>query len=175
MAGRTPRRAVENFLTPLCKAAAFVTSEVIYTGQAAGSDVQLVTFRQSPARLNGPTGIGLTFAHYYTVIETDEPGRGPYRVHSEGYEYEFFGRDSNSIIAYHWHPEGRSHITWPHIHLPKTLAFDFSKVHPPTGRISVEAVLRFALMDLGVTARRGNWQRQFDQSGQAFRDFRSWG
>jgi hypothetical protein len=176
LAGRTPREAVENFLAPIRKAVAFVTSEVLFaSGSELSGGPHYVTFRQSPARLSGPDGIGLTFAHYYNVIQTSEPLRGPYRVHTAGYEYEFFSREGISIIAYHWHPTGQSHITWPHIHLPKAEVFDFSKVHPPTGRISVEAALRFAITDLGVVPRRGKWQQQFDRSERVFREFRTWG
>jgi hypothetical protein len=53
------------------------------------------------------------------------------------------------LFAYHWHPTGASPVTWPHLHVLDP-ASALRKVHLPTGRISLEEVLRLAVVEFAV-------------------------
>ena len=63
------------------------------------------------------------------------------------------------ILAYHWHPVGVSPVTAPHLHLGGQLMdVDVGKAHLPTGVVSLQAVLRLAIADLGVAPLRDEWR-----------------
>lgn len=75
------------------------------------------------------------------------------------YAYEIQHAAGSMILAYHWHPAGVSPITFPHLHLGGVLAgIDLSKAHLPTGHVSLQGILRFAVADLGVAPLRADWQ-----------------
>jgi hypothetical protein len=44
----------------------------------------------------------------------------------------------------------------------------------PTGRVSIEAVVRFRIEDLDVVPRRPDWDRVLERHEQAFREARTW-
>jgi len=45
----------------------------------------------------------------------------------------------------------------------------------PTGRISLEEILRYAIAELGVKTRRKNWVEILDRNQQLLEDWRAWG
>jgi hypothetical protein len=93
----------------------------------------------------------LYLSHTVTLTEgTDDPGG--WRVVTAGYVYQFLYADNDrECLAYHWHARGASPIVWPHIHVPGPVApVDLTKAHLPTGVVSLPAVLRCAIGDLGV-------------------------
>ncbi len=62
------------------------------------------------------------------------------------------------ILAFHWHQMGVSPVTTHHPHRGGTaVGVDFSKAHIPTGRVTLQDVLRFAIVDLGVAPLRDDW------------------
>jgi hypothetical protein len=48
------------------------------------------------------------------------------------------------------------------------------RAHLPTGRVSVESVLRLLLHDLGVTARRDDWGEVLDDAEPRYLTHRRW-
>jgi hypothetical protein len=92
--------------------------------------------------------------------------------------YELSDRGGELIAAWHWHPtttRGDDKNRWPHLHahgVRDTLTLH--KLHLPTGRVSIEAIVRFLIEDLGVIPRRPDWGRVLEQHEQAFRRTRSW-
>ncbi len=72
----------------------------------------------------------------FEIIDTDptknEFGH-PFRVTTRSYHYKLRGRDDVDLWRMHWHPEGRSWTTTPHLHRPPDL-----KQHWPTGRLTLE-------------------------------------
>ena len=53
-------------------------------------------------------------------------------------------------------------------------SFQIDRLHPPTGRVSVEAVVRFLIEDLDVVPRRDDWGAILDRHEEAFRRSRTW-
>jgi hypothetical protein len=48
------------------------------------------------------------------------------------------------------------------------------KLHLPTGRVSIEAVIRFLIEDLEVAPLRDDWRAVLDRHEDLFRQTRSW-
>lgn len=124
--------------------------------------------------LRGLHDLSLAFTHRYAVVRA-EAERGPWKVTTRGYIYELLHAQGQRLIAYHWHPDTRKEITWPHLHLPgHTTPLDLRKAHVPTGRVSVEAVLRFAIDELQVQPMRGDWRTVLSETEAAFHKWRTW-
>jgi len=65
------------------------------------------------------------------------------------YFYHVFASDTE-IIAFHWHP-GVTAFNGPHAHFRHlNHPFPMGKVHIPTGRTSLESVVRLLVEELGV-------------------------
>jgi len=91
------------------------------------------------------------------VARNDPPSR--FVARSSGYRCELAHADGSMILAYHWHPVGVSPVTWPHLHLAgQVAAIPFDKAHLPTGPVTLQDVLRFAIVDLGVEPLRPDWR-----------------
>jgi hypothetical protein len=94
----------------------------------------------------------LSFLHYYRIVEDAGP-RGPWRVITTAYYYALEDADLQEIIAFHWHPNQRSPVHYPHLHLGAGAKIGhplLQNAHIPTGPITIEDVLRLAITDLGV-------------------------
>lgn len=86
-------------------------------------------------------------------------------------------RDEVEILSYHWHPSGRSAVTWPHLHLGQAGIGHHATLlaaHMPTGRVALEEVIRLAIVDLGVEPRRRDWPDVIRESQEAFEEWRTW-
>lgn len=101
-----------------------------------------------------------------------------WRVSTALYVYEVRTPDGERVIAYHWHPllEQREHpYPFPHLHIgdqagPSLLA----KRHLPTGRVSLEAVVRFLVDELAVEPIRPDWAAVLTSTEAEFHRRRSW-
>lgn len=91
-----------------------------------------------------PTVLNVSGGYY---VEFEGP-RGPWKVQTTAYFYEL-RRGEHELIAYHWHPQGASSYTTPHLHIGPGAELGFAalrRAHLPTGRIAVEEVLRTAVL-----------------------------
>lgn len=64
------------------------------------------------------------------------------------------------ILAYHWHPEGRSRITKPHLQLGKgadVRRTELADAHLPTGNVTLDENLLLAITEFGVRPIRADW------------------
>jgi hypothetical protein len=93
----------------------------------------------------------------YDLAVIEQPS-GAWSAAIAGYWYELSYADERELLAYHWHPGGVSPITWPHLHVSAPVApIDLTRGHLPTGPVSLPAVLRCAIGDLGVRPSRRDW------------------
>lgn len=139
MPGRTPAQAVEAFLEPLRDALRVLGGVAKILVSPKGG------FRKGERYswiLNGASGMDLGVAGRFIaemefeIIDTDSTKNEfghPFRVTTRSYHYKLRGRDGVDQWRMHWHPEGRSRITTPHLHRPPDL-----KQHWPTGRLTLE-------------------------------------
>ena len=114
----------------------------------------------------------------FTIIEDDRDTYGPYRVTTLAYEYLLRTRDGQDVVGYHWHPAGVSHETNPHIHLGSAQLADNAviskRAHFPTGRVTMESVIRLAISQLGASPLTDKWNDRLVETEGPHILFRTW-
>jgi hypothetical protein len=104
--------------------------------------------------------------------------RGLWAASTEEYVYQVFDERDDLLAAWHWHPMtqlSEDDAPWPHLHAYGARdALTLHKLHLPTGRVALEAVVRFLVSDLGVVPRRADWRATLDRHEEQFRQTRSW-
>jgi hypothetical protein len=180
LSGRTPQQAVRNFLAPLKAVVGCVTDEgFVARGPRVAGEQQTAHFQDGFAVVGRRNGQALSLELYHRYIVREAEGdRGPWTASTVEYVYELSDQGGDPIATWHWHPsttrsEDEAH--WPHIHAygardPLTL----HKLHLPTGRVSIEAVVRFLINDLDVIPRRDDWSDILNRHEERFRQLRSW-
>ncbi len=159
MNGRSPAEAVTAFVEVLQRAASCITGDVLRPerGGYRPSQPRLISFPNGSTRLRGTDPFKLSIEHWYVI----EPGRdtAKWRVQTAGSAYRFLHEDGREILAYHGHPEGRSHVTTPHLRLGAGAEAGWpglQKAHLPTGLV-LPALIELAI-GCGAAPRRGGWR-----------------
>jgi len=140
-----------------------VSPMVLGYGSAA-SDVYVVTPRnQKPGEryVRLPGGSGFNVSVNYRVLYAAD--RRTWIATIASYRYGLYDRDGREVLSYHWHPDARSHVTTPHLHLGGGVASwrpDVAKAHLPTGQVTLEDVLLLAIeeLTLDVAPLRADWR-----------------
>lgn len=124
MPGRTSSEAVSSFLAPLKEAFKVLDGPANLSVSPKGGYRKAVRYAWV---LNGADGMplgragtffaGMTFEIIDTDPDTNE-FRHPLRVSTRSYNYKLRSPDGTDHWRIHWHPEGNSQITWPHLHMP---------------------------------------------------------
>jgi hypothetical protein len=112
---------------------------------------------RDPALLGRDRRLHLSIRHFYRIGESGLR-RESSQVATVGYAYQVLDRERQEIFSYHWHRVGPSFVQSPHVHLQvETPTIDLHRAHFPTGLITLAAVLRFLISDLGVEPLRADW------------------
>jgi hypothetical protein len=116
---------------------------------------------------------------YEIVHLPDDRDRGPFKVSTRGYKHTVRTVDGAEVIAFHWHPDGKSDVTDPHMHMGTTQlnpsGVISKKHHIPAPRMSVEGVLLFCIEQLKVEPLREDWSPVLADSSDLFKMWASWG
>ncbi len=124
-----------------------------------GPDGSLVwTLRQRYVRLRGRHRLEFSFFHRYTLVPPSIPS-GQWRPTTIAYFYQLREQNGPEVILFHWHPFP-GQVQFPHLHMAGgagSIAID-SRRHIPTGPLSLHAVVRFAIAELGVRPLRPDWE-----------------
>ncbi len=176
MAGRTAHDARQRFLAPLQRALSCVTrAQLVYGHDNTPEMTQALAVSEEPVRLARRAGapLALSLAQHFAVLHPDEP-QGTWKVRTLAYRYQLDGEDGRELLSWHWHPPplSASPEPRPHLHVPRGGLP--ARHHVPTGRISVEGVLRFVVAELGVRPLRADWSAVLDQAEASFREQRTW-
>jgi hypothetical protein len=139
--------------------------------------IQALGVSEEPIRLaaaDGGSGPSLFVEQQYEILQAPEElgsEYGPWKVSTRAYRYriDVAGRE---LLLWHWHPSGKSQYTTPHLHAQ---AGDLMGLHLPTGRMSLEAVIRLLVTELGVRPLRPDWLAVLDATEAAFLRWRTWG
>ncbi len=69
--------------------------------------------------ISSPHGrVTVRIQHAFVVIhDQSRATRERWEARTAGYMYKLDGADGREILAYHWHPAGRSHKQRPHLHI----------------------------------------------------------
>lgn len=166
MAARTRHEAVSAFVGALQRSLSCVTSSVLYHSPETGGR-QALTLSDDPVQLastSGPSALLLSVVHQYEAVRQDRA----WRVSSRAYYYRIDARNGGELLSWHWHPSGR--FKQPHLHVA---ALD-RRQHLPTGRVSLEAILRLLLTEFDVRSRQPNWDSVLAASQAKFEELRTW-
>lgn len=140
--------------------------------EAVGQKVTVRAADLAPIALRG-TPYCLHLDHQWEVVADERPGHEPFRVSSRAYRYHILNADDpgHAHLMFHWHPNPR--VSYPHLHTD-TDDHVHRRMHVPTGRITVEAVVRFAIEELGATPAREDWRDVLKASESLHLEHRSW-
>jgi hypothetical protein len=189
LAGRTPEEALDAYVEQISRALSCVTDAVVF-GRASSSDhhhtLSIYATRQSrPNRLHLDTNsrrgeILLLIAERFRLERvSDAVHRDEFDVAIRSYFYRILDRDEREIVAYHWHPEGRSTFDRPHLHVPAAepivlaqpsgspltgVKTHLSRLHLPTGRIGIEEIVELLITDFAVDPLRSDWKELLSPS-----------
>jgi len=183
MPGSSPYQAFEAFVAPLERAMSCIARTKTTCSEGGKTVVDtdhglfLTGGPRDYIRLKGGTFIELRARMRYKIILDDREGMGPYRVTTRAYDYSLHGLDSSQVLDYHWHPGGNSHEIEPHLHLGDAQLADNalldSKQHLPTGRITLEDVVRAAIR-LGAAPLVNDWDKRLMESEGPHKLYRTW-
>jgi hypothetical protein len=108
--------------------------------------------------LRGSSDVAFSFMCWYRITAA-ETGRLRWDTPTVGYLYEFTDVAGRELVAFHWHPDSRSPITFPHVHIGARIGdLDLSKLHIPTGVLKLPQIIRFAIEEVGVEPLREDWR-----------------
>lgn len=172
MAGSTLSEAFHNFLDPLKRAVSCVTpGQIKHEGWPQDRDRRLALEETLPRGEH----MRLSILQTYRLVKA-EGERGPLKATTRAYAYILENADGRELVAFHWHPGGRSSVERPHMHLGAGCGVDgpLTKVHFPTGRVSVEDFLWLAIHGFGAEPQRDDWEDVLTQSRDAFQTWRTW-
>lgn len=176
MPGRTPHEAFEAFITPIEHASSCLGS-VKVTVSPRGTTAPNVEHGWTLNEMRGFASKGWHFdaSMGYMIVQDDAPGRGPWRVRTLAYRYRL-AVPEHDVFRLHWHPNGRSPVTYPHLHAalePKDWMPGSLDAHLATGRMTLEDSLRWAF-ELGMPAARADWRKRLDDAEAPHLQHRSW-
>ena len=194
MAGRSPSEAFHNFIAPMNRALTCVSAggrlsisrEHAQSSFHTNVDYAATLTAGDAVRLRGTsTPLWLGIRHAFLIVE-GAGDRGPYKTTTVGYSYRFhadIGHDRSEILAFQWNRDASPPLRkYPHLHIGSAISRgssfrqdDFSDLHIPTGRLSLEAVLLFAIQELGVEPAENRSHRSvLDVLIEGDRIFREW-
>lgn len=136
MAARTPAAAVRAFVGAFQSALSCLTLDRFNAEGYRPVDLPSSAELQDgePVAISGSSLHLLVVLRYRIVLAADAPGA--WAVQLAAYDYEMLDDLDREILAYQWQPEGRSPVTWPHVHLGPAagdLWRSVSRAHLPTG------------------------------------------
>lgn len=183
MAAETPSEAANEFLSPLRRALSCITGEDLRGGNqpnrptvmefSAADERGFIRLRSEHSALEESNFLEFRFIHGYVIAE-DAAG---WAVHTTQYTYEFQLNNGLEVVSYHYDPRGTSKVKTPHMHVKSlTRPLPLSRAHFPTGRVSIEDVIRFAITELRVRPRHrdGEWQARLVETEEGFKTKRRW-
>lgn len=190
---RTHHEAVERYLNVLRSTLRFVSATVVVYYTPLDATHYLLTHNDQggdrvriPREDRPPLLLDISqLFHWYEDTEQVVPGNR-YRVKVDEYIYSLYDRDPSGdpgikpLISWHWHPldqDGNEHGK-PHPHLHVEGSNDhycgLRRLHLPTSRVTLEAVVEFILDDLHANAVTTAWRTELREQRRRVHGFLSW-
>ena len=160
--GRNPADAVNNYRHGIQRSISCVTTSVanVAGGYYPSPFPHRLTINNGePVTLGGHSQFKFGLQQNYRIVESEETGT-PWRVDVIGYDYVIYDAEQREVLLYHWHPRGNSPVETPHLHLEQGAQVGRAEIrdaHLPTGDVSLNAVLRVLIEEMGVQPRRPDW------------------
>ena len=164
MLGRTQSEAYHSFIEPIQSALNTISVGRLLLARKHGSidaGVPLIVTlnggSNTPLRRTGRGQLLLEVA-LRVRIDALTFGTRRYQCTLNGYWYTLAEDQGQEVVTYHWTPEARGlERPFPHVHIGRAISGkttdhweDTHKLHLPSGIVSVQHFVRFAIQDLGV-------------------------
>ncbi len=101
----------------------------------------------------------------------DAPTAERWHVSTTAYYYRLARTDAE-LLSWHWHPSAG--VSYPHMHVSGEVPPLTRRMHLPSGRVSIESVLRLLLAEWGVPPRRDDWSQVLGDAESGFLEHRRW-
>jgi hypothetical protein len=157
---------------PLRRALSCITTAQLFVprGKRPG-EIEALALSEDPLPLRSARIGPLRFilGHQFKVVQD---GRHSWHVSTTWYRYHLTDPLNRELLAWHWHP---ATSPYPHLHVPAGLIEP--RVHIPTGRVSMESVIRLLLSDLQVPPARehaSDYGQVLDDCEGKFIEHRRW-
>lgn len=134
-----------------------------------------------PAKAGGASGLLLDLRHQYAIVHDAlaDPAVS-WRVSTRAYEYRLLDSGFTELLVYHWQPNSiAGGPKYPHLHVSAALSvqtafatrqpFPLDSRHLPTGRVSLEAIIRLLIAEFGVAYRHRDWVTRLNRTETVFR------
>ena len=133
----------------------------------------------------GSDHLSLEASIQFTVVERKQDecsdpitARERYKVSTRGYMYTIRTADETEAIAYHWHPEARGEVDFPHMHIGSAMlrpnGVVSRKNHMPSGRLAFEQVI-CTLFELGAAPLHDRYEEVLSRNQSSFERWKTWG
>lgn len=171
MPGSTEEEAIQNYSAPISQTLSCITDVPLAIGDVRGKTALAFVGTPPIARIHG-TQFDLYFAQSFSVVQREDG----WKVQTEGYVYRI-QTGTHPYVQYHWHPVGDYLKKRPHLHLNAqsgVLKQGLNKIHFPTGRMSIEELVRFLIEDIHASPLREDWNDILRANLDRFERYRSW-
>jgi hypothetical protein len=186
--GSSPDEAFQHFARPIQAALHCVTPAKLGRPRLVLDELQVLTFQHgTPVELrrrDAGSRIFLDTTLHYRLVEVHDPDdvRGPFHASTGGYMFTIRDKRKQEIISFHWDPRDPNSRRYPHLHIGATVldaenpvfGDSFSRLHIPTGRVTVEDVVRFLIEELKVIPLQSDWHDTLMASKEIHVMYRSW-
>lgn len=161
MSARLRNEALHTFRDALDRSVGCVTAFPVVLRQRRSSDATVFAFETLSefVRLRAPIGLGLRVRLRARIGPADAAGR-EWRATIVAYQYALLDGDGREYLTYHWHPDGVSHVTTPHLHLGPAAQVGVPQIaaaHLPTGSVQLPEVVRLAIEAFRARPLRQDW------------------
>ena len=173
MTGPTPEAAARALRDVLQQALSCVSPVVVVLAATHQPPTRILTARCRLTRRSGSFVTLIIVQGFVAVSDTARPRGERWQTRAVRYEYTLEDADGREILAYHWHPHGRSHVTIPHLHLGAALCdlrAEMHHAHLRTGMVTPIALLALAIEQFDIRPRLADWAERFDRADLALAD-----
>lgn len=101
-------------------------------------------------------------------------------VTTKYYLYSILDSESKDLIGFHYHPElDDDPVLYPHIHVyadadKRFSLFNLHKRHIPSGRVPLEDVIEWLIVELDVKPLQEDWQTVLKETREKFKQNWTW-
>ena len=181
---KTQKAAQKRYVGHFQAALGCISKAFWYVGPSlSGGPERLLATNEDPVQLRrkpSEQSLWLSASQRFAIVE-DERHKGEWKARTLAYIYAIHCEpeinEESEILSWHWHPMTTPGRIEPHAHVrlnDLSLGISLSKLHIPTGRVSIEGVVRLLITDLMVEPERNDWADHLEASESRFREYRTW-
>ena len=139
---------------------------------------QALAWSQGPVKLKRNDG-GLLYIDISQEIDDPVPENKD-AVSTREYIYSILDAEEKDLIGFHYHPDlDDDPVLYPHIHVyadadKRFSFFNLHKRHIPSGRVALEDVIEWLIIELEIKPLREDWKEILQGTREKFKQSRTW-